>query len=123
MKTNALYSGFMITSMVLGFIAAIALIIGGIGLRGGKAYGRTLSIAYAIYAIIYGVAGTAFNVMFLVEPMMEQLPEGPGRGVATAVVLGSMVGGGVCGLVYPIVLLVFMLRGPVINYLRAQHQA
>lgn len=125
MRDNATYFGYMMASMVLGFFATIALITGGIGLLNGKMYGRTLSIAYALYAIVFGILGIVFNLLFLITPMMEQLgnvPQGPQRTGAMAGFIGVTVGSGLCGLIYPIVLLIFMMRAPIVNYLRSQQQ-
>lgn len=123
METNTTYFAFMVTSMGLGFFAAIALIAGGIGLLNGKPYGRTLSIVYAAYAILFGIIGIVFNLLFMVEPTMAQIEEiaqGPERTAAMAGIIGAFVGFGICGMIYPIVLLIFMMRGPIVQYMRSQ---
>jgi hypothetical protein len=122
MQRNSIYYGFMIASLALGLIATIVLIVAGVGLLSGKPYGRNCSIGYAAYAIISGIIGIAMNVIFLLLPMLEQLDnmaDGPEKAGAIGGAVGGTLGGA-CGLVYPIILLIFMMRTPVINYMRAQ---
>jgi hypothetical protein len=87
------------------------LLIAGIGLLLMKSWARTLSIIYAIYALVAGVLGLVVNFMFLVRPMLERA--GQQHGPEAAGALGGAIGGtfgGCLGLVYPILLLIFMTR-------------
>lgn len=112
MQQSKLYSTFALVGVVLGLIASIALLTAGIGLLKMQPWGRSLSIGYAIYAIVMGIVGTVVNYVVVVGPMIQRLgdmPEGPEK----AGMLGGAIGGsigGCFGLIYPIVLLVFMTR-------------
>lgn len=122
MNANPVYWGFMMLSMIVGFLFTIVLMIGGVGLLNGRPYGRKCSIVYAIYAIIAAIVGTVFNFIFLLLPLLQQA-DGMAAGPEKAGLIGGAIGGtvgGVCGVIYPIVLLIFMMRAPIVNYMRAQ---
>ena len=120
MANNAGYRLFNQITMGLGFVAAAVLIVAGIGLIQAKSYGRTLSIGYAIYAIVGGIVGIVVSYFFLVQPLLERAQAGAG-GPERAAAIGGMVGGligGCLGQIYPIVLLIFMCRRSVAAYLQ-----
>ena len=101
-------------STVIGFLAATVKLASGIGLLKMQAWARLTAIGYGIYAIIAGVIGMIMTTVILV-PMMQRLH--PGSGPEGAAAVGGMIGGiiggigGSCiGLVYPILLLIFMTR-------------
>jgi len=78
-------------------------------------WGRKLSIGYAIYAIFFGILGAVMNFIFLFRPMLEEAAQKQGSEAAGAIggaVAGSI--GGFIGLVYPILLLIFMTRPKVV---------
>jgi hypothetical protein len=103
----------MQTMIVLGCLASLALLVGGIGLLLVKAWGRTLSIGYAWYAIVSVVAGMLVNWLYLVQPMLAQ---GEAGGLGQAAAIGGAVGGMIGGcfsVIYPVVLLIFMYRPAV----------
>ena len=112
MQDNEAYSVYMAVSIVLGFIATIVLAVSGIGLLKMRAWGRHLSIGYAVYTIVFTIIGTIANWFWLVGPLLEQanrMPVGPERAGAIGGAIGGLFGG--CfGLIYPVVLLIFMLR-------------
>jgi hypothetical protein len=84
-----------------------------------KPWARKLSIAYAIYALVFGVVGIVVNFLFVVRPMLEQAQgrQGPEAAGAIGGAFGGTIGG--CfGLVYPILLLIFMTRPNVVAAFR-----
>lgn len=114
MKSDSTYRLIMQTMIVLGCLASLALIVGGIGLLLVKAWGRTLSIGYAWYAIVGAVVGMIINWVYLIQPLLAQgLGEGRmGQAAAVGGAVGSMIGG--CfSVIYPVVLLIFMYRPAV----------
>ena len=122
LTNSPFYFGFTVVHMGLNFIATIFLLTSGIGLLGGKPYGRTLAIAWAIFALILSAVGVVFIALFLLMPLLERaagMPEGPEK---MALIFGGIGGtvGGLCGMIYPVVLLIFMMRAPLVNYMRAQ---
>lgn len=98
----------------LGGIASIVLLIAGIGLLKMQPFGRTLSIGYAIYDILSKIVFMVINLILMMpvfETVQQEAPEAAGA-------LGGLVmGGSACGLIftliYPIVLLIFMMRSKV----------
>lgn len=124
LTNSPVYFGFTVVQMVLGFVANILLLVGGIGLLGGKPYGRTLAIIWAIFQLFFAVVSIIFTAIFLMLPLIEragEMPEGPEK---VGLIVGgvSATAGGLCAMIYPIVLLIFMMRAPVVNYMRAQRQ-
>ena len=86
-------------------------------------WGRTLSIAYAVFAILHVIVGVGANMVWLLGPLMERA-SGPNAGPEAAGAVGGLIGGtfGSCfGLIYPIVLLIFMFRPNVIQALGTDH--
>ncbi len=60
-NTNPTYAAFLKVSLVLGLVASVVVLLAGVGLLMSKAWGRTLSLVYAFYAIVAGVVGVVVN--------------------------------------------------------------
>jgi hypothetical protein len=111
MEGNAFLDVYQKAGIALGFIATIALIAAGIALLQMRRWGRTVSIVYACYAILSTLVGIVINFFFLMMPMLERA--GDAAGPERAGLVGGAVGGtlgGCVGLIYPVLLLYFMLR-------------
>jgi len=109
---NAFVLGWTKTILVLGMLAALVLLGGGIGLLMRRRWGRTLSRVWAIYALLTGLVGSVISVVYVVQPLMERAQEAA-NDVERGAMIGGAVGGllgGVCSLAYPAVLLWFMGR-------------
>jgi len=120
MRENPGYAAWLKISFVLGIPSCAILAASGIGLLLMKPWARVLSIIYAIYAIILGLLGTVLNVVFLVMPMVRQAQEQNGPEAAGAI--GGAIGGslgGCIGLIYPVLLLIFMTRPNMIAAFQA----
>lgn len=121
MKSDALLWYWVIVSTLIGMVIALALIVAGIGLIREKAWARTLSIFYAWTAIVVGVVGTLAMVWLLILPMIQDLSSN-----ATPEEIGGVVGGaagsvgGCFGLIYPVLLLIFMNRRVVREFFAGQ---
>lgn len=100
------YKIFLLVASVLGIGFAAWLLSLGIGLLKFKSWARRGSVIYAWIAIIWGIAGVGINMAALSQGWMSS-PEGQ---------LPAMVGG-MCGsfvgLIYPVLLLVFMMTDKV----------
>ena len=111
---NPAYAAWMKFSLLLAVPSCLVLLAAGIGLLCMKSWARILSIIYAIYAIVFGIAGTVANFFFMVRPMLEQARQQQGAEAAAAI--GGAIGGtigGCFGLIYPVLLLIFMTRPKV----------
>ena len=109
----------MDVALPLGLLATGVSVAAGIGLLKLKNWGRTLSIGYAIYSIVAGVIGSMVNYIFVMQPLMEQASHKSGPEAAG--LIGAAIGGtfGTCfGMIYPVLLLIFMLRPKVVAAFR-----
>lgn len=112
-QSNATYRLFVQVMMTLGTIFAVVLVVAGIGLLLSKAWGRTLSIVYGWYAILGIIIGMIAHWVFLMQPLLVDMWQADGNsGPNTAAFVGIFGGlvGGCLGLIYPVILLVFMYR-------------
>jgi len=108
---NPAYAAWMKFSIALGLLAAAVLLVAGIGLLILKPWARILSIAYAIYAIVMVLVSNVVNFIYVLQPLAQQAHEQSGP--QAAAVMGGMIGGffgSGLGLIYPILLLIFMFR-------------
>jgi hypothetical protein len=100
------------------------VIIAGMGLLNGKSYGRTLSIWYGIYGIISVIVGIISHFVFVMGPlteMLERMPNGPEK-MGAQIGMYSPVFGSCIGLIYPVLLLIFMKRRVVVEYFQKQNR-
>jgi len=120
LEASDFYRVYLWASFVLGFFATIVLVAAGIGLILSKAWARPATIAYGVYAIVMSLVGQVINAVFVIGPLMESASAGGGPEAigATAGAIGGMAGGCI-GLIYPIVLLVFMFRKNVVEFFQS----
>lgn len=111
MQDNAVYRVWMWISVPLGIAVAGVLLAAGIGLVTMKPWARRASIGYSIYALVAGVGGIVINVAIFM-PAAAKVAEQAGGPESGALVVGAIAGtfGGCIGMVYPVVLLIFMTR-------------
>lgn len=110
-KENPAYATWIKTSIGLGALSSIVLLISGIGLLFMKLWARMTAIGYSIFAMVLNLVGLVINYQFLLKPLLEDASQKSGPEAAGAV--GGVIGvvfGGFFGMVYPIVLLIFMTR-------------
>ena len=122
MKEDQTLFIFTIASMGLGFVFTVLLGLAGFGLLKMRPWGRQLSIVYAVYTIIAAIVATIANWFWLVGPLLEEAdtaPAGPERFVALITAYATVFGG--CfSVVYPIILLIFMMRSNLVQAFRDQ---
>jgi hypothetical protein len=120
--TDTTFTRFTIAQQVMGFVVTVLLLVAGIGLINGKPYGRKASIIYAIVVILLSLVTLGFNIAYIMLPALAAANEvSDGQEKMTLIIAGSAVGiQPICGWIYPILLLIFMNRAPVVNYMRAQ---
>ncbi|MFP6905147.1 MAG: hypothetical protein VCG02_08015 [Verrucomicrobiota bacterium] len=107
---------WMKISAFMGPLPGILLIVAGIGLLSYKRYGRTLSIAYGFLGLLFGVVGMIMTFTFVMPGMMaQQIQNDAALGsfqAADPIQIGRIMGlvGGLMGMIYPLVLVIFFLR-------------
>jgi hypothetical protein len=114
-QSSPAYAAWLKISVVLGIIVSVALLVAGIGLLNLKPWARTLSIIYGIYTIIMTIIGDVINYFLLIQPMLQQAhnQQGPEAAGAMGGAIGGLFGGCI-GMIYPILLLIFMTRPHVV---------
>ncbi|MBN2195700.1 MAG: hypothetical protein JW751_22960 [Polyangiaceae bacterium] len=121
MRQNSILLVWTYVSSALGALFTLLLILSGVGLLMAKSWGRLLGLGYAAATILFGLLGLVVNSVFLV-PAMFALTESADPALAGGAIGGiaGAIGGGCVGMVYPILLIFFMTRRPVVDYLAAQ---
>ena len=126
-KSNPTFRLTQMVNMGISIVLAVALMLAGIGLLRSKAWGRTLSVGYGWCAIAGIVLAMIVNWIYLVQPMLANLKQAGGAGgPAETLAMGTAVGGmasGCFGLVYPVILLVFMNRPALRDWLAAGRES
>jgi hypothetical protein len=119
MQTNRLYRIIMYVSAPLALVFAGLLLAAGVGLLLSKPWGRKISIVYGILGIVIGLVSSIVNAEFLLVPLLEQARQTDDPTVIAALfgAIGGMVGGCI-GVIHPILLLFFMTRKNVVEYLK-----
>jgi hypothetical protein len=108
MQDNPSYAAWMKISMPLGGIAHVLLLVAGIGLLLLQNWARIVSIGYGIYAIIGCIVGGVVMLNVFGTIMSHNARSSSGI-MMMAPMIGVMFGM-VIGLVYPILLIIFMTR-------------
>lgn len=116
------YKMVNLVPQAIGVLLTFVLLASGVGLINGKLYGRRLAIIYAIAALLNVVLTGVVNIIFIALPafgMANDLPAGEQQ--AGAIVTGSIfMILPICMFIYPVLLLIFMMRAPVKNYFQIQ---
>jgi hypothetical protein len=110
-RSQPAYMSFLEITLVVGLLAAGVLAATGMGLLAMKAWARKLVMAFAVFRIIMNIVEGVVTYIYVLEPMMHRL------GAGGAGIFGGVFGG-ILGCVYPILLLVFMTRGNVVDAFR-----
>lgn len=105
------YATWLKVSIALDVLGCGLLLAAGVGLLGLKPWARTLTIAYAIYAIAFCLGGMLINLILMDQPMLG--PAAQQRAFETVAAVGGPISGTIGGLfwvLYPLLLLGFLLR-------------
>ena len=98
-----------------GVVVTLVLLISGVALLLMRPWGRTLSIVYAVYDILSKIAFSALSFWFIQSALegQEEVPAEIPVGTLQGIFAFSFGCSLIFGLVYPIVLLIFMFRTTV----------
>lgn len=105
------YQTYATTSVVLGLLVSIVLIVAGIGLFRARECARKATIYYGYYGVAAGLIG-AFIVVTQTAPVMNGLLDGANDMDRIAIIagIGGAYIGVAMGLCYPVLVLIFMNR-------------
>ena len=117
---DAVYRAVTCTGLALDIAAAGVLAAAGVGLLRRKAWGRTLSIGYAVYSLAGFVATLVLDAVYLLGPLLRAFSDragGPPSLGAWNAAIGLAIW---CGFtpIYPGLLLIVMNRPAVARALR-----
>ncbi len=104
-----IYTGF---GVVLGLVCASVLLASGIGLLKQKNWARQTAYIYGWFAIIWGVIAIIINI-FIFSPSLTGVSEEVAPAIIGGIV-GSMCGG-IIGLIYPIVLIIYLKKPHIVQ--------
>ena len=113
LQNNPGYAMYMKLSALLGIVVCAALLAAGIGLLKLQPWARMLSIAYGIFGLVSVPVNSVLSFLFITRPMLEQMQQHGSDAAAKGAAVGGLVGGmagGCLGIIYPLLLLIFMLR-------------
>lgn len=108
---------YSLGSSVLHFIASIVLVVAGIGLLKLRPWARIMSIGYGIYDIVSCLINMVVGPIMM-SRMVVEMGESE---VVVAVVIAGILGPCV-GLIYPILLIIFMCREAAVTAFRQTQQ-
>lgn len=107
---------------VLNLVGMVLLLIAGVGLIKLRPSGRTFSIIYAFFSLGSSVAEFIMQITIVVprmEAMMQNMPAGQAGGPPAGFMMTTSLLSGIIGLVfysiYPILVLIFMNRRPILE--------
>lgn len=107
LRKNPLYAAWTWTSIALRVLAAIILVISGIGLLQMRPWARVAALVYAIFGIVMIIVSSLIGWLYFM-PMMNRatgMPVLPPFVLALSSALGVLF-----ALIYPVVLTVYMTR-------------
>ncbi|MHC5033916.1 MAG: hypothetical protein ACYTFZ_02620 [Planctomycetota bacterium] len=120
MESSPVWSAWAAVAQPLSLVAAVVMVVMGIGLLTVKPWARKLAVGYAIYAILMSLASSALTFTVLMPALSRQLAEADPRfaaigGAFIAVFVAAAV---LLVLSYYGLLLYFMTRPGVIEAFR-----
>ena len=113
------YAVWLKICIALGVLGFAFLLASGFGLLSLKPWARTASMVCAIYLIVFCAGGMLINLIFMDQPMLG--PAQQQRAFETIAAIGGPVSGTIGGLfwlIYPLLLLAFMLQPKVMAAFR-----
>ena len=113
------YAVWLKLGMALGVLGCALLLASGFGLLSLKPWARPASMVCAIYLILFCGGGMLINLIFMDQPMLG--PAQQQRAFETVAAIGGPISGtigGVVWLIYPLLLLAFMLQPKVMAAFR-----
>lgn len=105
----------MQVSVVLGFLASIALLASGIGMLQLRAWARSLALGWATFSIVAGVLNTILMLTLYLPAFSRHLEEvdEATRAAVRVGVYGGVVGGACFSLLLPIAVCIVLTRPAV----------
>ena len=107
------YWAYQIGALVASFVLDIMLLAAGIGLLKMLPWARTLSIVYAPLSILFHIVSFVYQMIFLVPAMSEAYNQYPAFASLSSIMTIALylgLGASLLVTIYPIVVLVIMLK-------------
>jgi len=104
-------------ALPIALVASVLLLVASIGLLKLKPWARTLTIGYAVYALVAGAIGAIVSFAVYMPALSKMAEQQKDPAMRTGMIVGGYVGGcmgGVIGLAWPVLLLWFAQR-PVVR--------
>ncbi len=108
MNTTPVAKAWLLIGSFVGFLCSFLLLIVGIGLLNMKRWARIWTLGYGWFAIVWAIIGIFVNIALAMSGELGSTPEA----------IGGAIGGfcgSIIGLVYPILLIIFMSKLNVKN--------
>jgi len=117
------YKVVQVVTLGLGFVLSIALLAAGFGLLKVQAWGRSLSLGYAVVSLLAKLFTAVYTILFILpsmdeafRPMIQQNRQ-VGEMAVTVGKIGAVAGAFV-SMIYPIAVLILLGRPSVGEYFR-----
>lgn len=108
LNQHPIYGPFQTVNVGINFVMTFVLLLAGIGLLKKRSFGRTLSNTYGVFAILSVLINIFLLAVFLRGELFALPPE---NGLPIGMIIfWSAIGGGLVGMVYPVLLLIFINR-------------
>jgi hypothetical protein len=114
MRSDPAYQAWIHFSVVAGIVLGVVLIASGIGLLFLQNWARIVAVIYSVLDIIVVVAGALFSPRVMPQAVMSQAHGAQAAVFELSAKIGMVIGVGI-GLVYPVLLLIFMTRPKIIE--------
>jgi len=105
------YTTWLMVSGVIGIIGGAISLVSGIGLCRIKEWARILAVGYSYFNILFCIIGIFISVYVF-------MPSLPGNSPAVSGGMVGAIGGGIVGLIYPILIVVFLSKQNVKNAMK-----
>ena len=102
------YATWVKCTVPLGLLSFVLLLASGLGLLRLAEWARKLAIAYGVYAILFVIAVAITNYIYVLPRVLRESFHADSISPVPVAVIAIM--GGLFGMLYPVALIVFMMR-------------
>jgi len=110
------YATWVKCTIPMGLLSFALLVASGLGLLRLAEWARKLSIAYGVYAILFVIAVAIINYTYVLPRALRATFHADSASSVPVAVIAIM--GGLFGMIYPVALIVFMMRKEIVAAFR-----